>query len=70
MISESVLWHVQCGAVAVRCTVTSGCSGVDVQVIADGTIIRRERYPDRSVACERARAIRREYEDEGYRPVE
>jgi hypothetical protein len=70
MISESVLWHVQCGAVTVQCTVTSACVGVDVQITQDGTIIRRERYPDRSVACERARAIRREYEDAGCRAAE
>jgi hypothetical protein len=44
--------------------------GVDVQITQDGTIIRRERYPDRSVACERARAIRREYEDAGCRGAE
>jgi hypothetical protein len=70
MISESVLWHLRCGAVAVQCTVTSACAGVDVRITQDGAMIRRERYPDRSVAYERARAIRREYEDEGYRPVE
>jgi hypothetical protein len=70
MISESVLWYARCGTVAVQCTVTSGCAGVDVQIIEDGTTIRRERYPDRSAAYERARAIRRDYEDAGYQLLE
>ena len=46
MISESVLWHLRCGLVAVQCTVTSACAGVDVQITQDGLVIRRERYPD------------------------
>jgi hypothetical protein len=69
MISESVLWRARCGAAAVQCALTSGCAGIDVQVIQDGSVIRRERYADRSVAYERARAIRLEYEEAGYRLV-
>jgi hypothetical protein len=67
MISERVVWHGECGALAVQCTVASSCVGVDVQIAEGGTVIRRERYPDRSTAYERASAIRREYEDAGYR---
>jgi len=67
MISERVMWHGQCGALGVQCTVASSCAGVDIQIAEGGTLIRRERYPDRSTAYERARAIRREYEDAGYR---
>jgi hypothetical protein len=67
MISERVLWHGQCGALAVQCTVAASCAGVELQIAEGGTVTRRERFPDRSTAYERARIIRREYVESGCR---
>jgi hypothetical protein len=62
MIAETVLWQARRGSRPVRCAVVAGCHGVELLVVEGETIVRRERYADRSTAYERGRALRAEFE--------
>jgi hypothetical protein len=66
MIAERILWHGRRGQAVVRCSMRDGCAGVDLQIVADEMIARRERHADRSSAYERARELRAEYARTGY----
>ena len=50
------LWR----AGALECVMVSCCSGAELQLRRDGTIVLRELYPAKSDLYERARALRAE----------
>jgi hypothetical protein len=64
-----VIWRGRKASVHVACLIAYGCAGVELQVHEAGVITRRERYADRSTACERARDLQTEFWGAGYEAV-
>ena len=56
-----ILWTVRAGADVLECTLVPGCAGIDLDVRRNGVLVRRERYPDRGLAAERAAALRQAF---------
>ena len=48
------------------CSIRITCSGVELLVVEQQAIVRRERHPDRSIAFERAALLREEFGRAGY----
>ena len=67
---EQILWTAARGARRVVCSIVRGCSGVQLKVTVDDAVLRQEQYPDSSIAYERARQVRAEFERDGYAPPE
>lgn len=66
MIAEGTLWRGRLGEKTLTCSLRPGCVGVDLLIIDGEQVIRRERYPDRSTACERSRDLNRDFVRRGY----
>jgi hypothetical protein len=60
---DRLLWEVTPHARGVvQCRMLTCCSGAELQVVENGTIILRELYPDKSDLYERARALKSGFE--------
>ena len=66
MIAERTLWHGRLGEKTLTCSLRPGCVGVDLLIIEGEQVIRRERYPDQSTACERSRDLNSDFVRRGY----
>jgi hypothetical protein len=61
-----IIWRSRKASAHVACLIAPGCAGVELQLLEAGVITRRERYADRSTACERARELRTVFLEAGY----
>jgi hypothetical protein len=66
MAGQTILWRGCKGGARVFCALERGCAGVELQIVEEDVVSRRERYPDRSSAYERSRGIRAEFDARGY----
>ena len=66
MVTERVLWVGRSGATTITCRIASSCAAVELSVIEGDRILRREQYPDRSTAYERARDLNHAFAQRGY----
>ena len=66
----TVLWRLRNEGAETRCLLVSCCSGAELQLVEDETLILRELYPDRSSLHERARELRRDLETRGWEGAE
>jgi hypothetical protein len=58
-----VLWEIVTPASWIACVVAASCGGFELVVEQGGEALARESYPDASTAYERARVLRREYDE-------
>ncbi|MEP7309034.1 MAG: hypothetical protein ABJA98_26310 [Acidobacteriota bacterium] len=65
MSQDQELWRVTSGARHVACVMRTCCSGAELQVIEEGSIVLRELYPMKSDLYERARLLEARYRDCG-----
>jgi hypothetical protein len=66
MVTERVLWVGRSGQRTITCGIASSCAGVELSVVDGDRVLRREQYPDRSTAYERARDLNHEFAQQGY----
>ena len=65
MNQDQELWRVTPGARCVACVMRTCCSGAELQVIEEGSIVLRELYPMKSDLYERARLLEAQYRECG-----
>jgi [ribosomal protein S5]-alanine N-acetyltransferase len=58
-----VLWAIDAGAGEIRCEAAPGCGAVELRIEQGGEVLTRESFADHSTAYERARQLRREYDE-------
>jgi hypothetical protein len=62
----TILWTGARDATSVACSIHSSCAGIELHVTEGTFVLKREMYPDRSTAYERARTLRDAYGKAGY----
>jgi len=58
-----VLWDIDARAGSIQCVTAAACGGVELVVEQAGETLARESFPDHSTAYERARILRREFDE-------
>ena len=58
---QEPLWHLCTSEGNIDCLMLTCCSGAELQVVRDGSIIVRELYPEKSDLYERARQLKADF---------
>lgn len=59
---HQLLWRLCTPESSVHCLMLTCCSGAELQVVKDESIVVRELYPDKSDLHERARQLKADFE--------